>query len=107
MKWPHFSVETLARRLRMTQSDLRQQHGIGWGHEISYWAADRIAVSHGLLPYDIWPEWDDLTGIQRRCAECVETFIPSDPNEIYCSHACRLASKRRRDRSFTRKRRET
>lgn len=64
--------------------------------------ADRVAVRHGFLPYEVWPEILDaaIADLERSCAAvgCDRAFVPA-PNQRFCSPSCRQRMKMRRYRS--------
>lgn len=105
--WPHFPLAPLAKLTGVSEDALRGRHGVGWNHEPSYWAADSIAIAHGLMPYEVWPEWGDLSIIERSCRECEQMFIPATPVVAYCCHRCRRDAHTRRERERKSRRRRS
>lgn len=59
--------------------------------------ADRLAVSVGFHPTEVWPDWCD--GVEyvpdAFCPECGEGFDRGRKDQVYCSMACKHRRKSR------------
>ncbi len=68
----------------------------GWRHNgLSTMAADKLAVSLGLNPVDLWPSWYDDAALEPTCGECDE---PLSEGRTYCSPEHKAEARRRRQR---------
>jgi len=65
--------------------------------------ADRVAVTLGYHPYEVWPDMadHDLEDATVACLECGNRFVPTRKGHVYCTYAC---GRRRRERDRRRER---
>lgn len=80
-------LPSLGSRLGVSGSTWQEYRDRG----VSERVADRLAAQAGLPVLSVWPEMidDAIAASSLTCPECETTFIPSHPNQRYCSPRCR------------------
>lgn len=102
-----YPLEPLANTMGLSLHQTCKQLGLSGSTEKEYRArgvtervADRLAVKAGFSPYDIWPEMIDhiISAAEQPCAwhGCQTPFLPSTPQQKYCTGNCRRAASQHR-----------